>query len=88
MSLLGNRLLFAGSFISVVASLTIVSSVWAGEPFRLVGYLPDNRMAEFDPDAARLLTDLVVFSAVPTAAGELDLSRLSDAVGQTARLQD
>lgn len=44
--------------------------------FRVVGYLPDYRAAQFDPVAARLLTDLVVFSAEPTSAGELDLSRI------------
>jgi GH18 family chitinase len=46
----------------------------AAAGFRVVGYLPDYRA--FDPAAARGVTDLVVFSAEPTAAGDLDLSRL------------
>jgi GH18 family chitinase len=49
----------------------------AAEPtFRVVGYLPEYRAAQFDPAAAKLLTDLVVFSARPTAEGEIDLARL------------
>lgn len=44
--------------------------------FRLVGYLPDYRAAEFDPATARPLTDLILFSAELTAAGQLDLTRL------------
>lgn len=44
--------------------------------FAVVGYLPDYRAAEFDPAAARRLTDLIVFSAEPTADGGLDLPRL------------
>jgi chitinase len=45
-------------------------------PFRLAAYLPDYRAADFDPAAAAPLTDLILFSAEPTAAGPLDLSRL------------
>jgi GH18 family chitinase len=50
----------------------------AAEPptFRIAGYLPDYRAAEFDPATAKPLTDLILFSAEPTAAGPLDLSRL------------
>lgn len=44
--------------------------------FRIVGYLPDYRFAEFDVDAAQGLTDLVLFSAEPQADGGLDTSRL------------
>src|SRR5262245_19196635 len=44
--------------------------------FRIAGYLPEYRAAEFDPEAARLLTDLIVFSADPTADGGLDMARL------------
>src|SRR5438132_1377969 len=46
--------------------------------FRVVGYLPDYRAAEFDPATARPLTDLILFSAELTAAGQLDLTRLKD----------
>jgi GH18 family chitinase len=45
-------------------------------PFRVVGYLPDYRLATFDESAARLVTDLVVFSAEVDASGRLDTKRL------------
>lgn len=45
-------------------------------PFRVVGYLPDYRLATFDESAARLVSDLVVFSAEAKASGELDTRRL------------
>lgn len=45
--------------------------------FRVVGYLPEYRAADFDPAAAGLLTDIVLFSARPTAAGEIDRTRLA-----------
>jgi chitinase len=52
-------------------------AVAADEPaFRVVGYLPDYRLAEFDPHAAKHLTDMVYFSAEPTAEGELVRGRL------------
>lgn len=46
-------------------------------PFRIVGYLPDYRVAGFDAKASAALTDLIVFSSEPTAEGGLDLSRLN-----------
>jgi GH18 family chitinase len=42
--------------------------------FRVVGYLPDYR--EFERITTRGLTDLILFSATPTATGDLDISRL------------
>ncbi len=48
----------------------------APREFRVVGYLPDYRAAEFNPDATRGLTDLIVFSAEPTKDGQLSLDRL------------
>ena len=45
-------------------------------PFRVVGYLPDYRLAAFDESTARLVTDLVVFSAEIDASGKLDTKRL------------
>lgn len=42
--------------------------------FRIAAYLPEYR--EFDPAAARGLTDLILFSATPAESGKLDLSRL------------
>lgn len=51
----------------------------AAEPvpgqFRIVGYLPDYRAAEFDAVAAAQLTDLILFSAEPTPAGGINWSR-------------
>jgi hypothetical protein len=53
--------------------------------FRIVGYLPDYRAADFDPASARCLTDLIVFSAEPTKDGDLSLDRLKSVpLGQTA----
>jgi GH18 family chitinase len=46
---------------------------------RIVGYLPDYRLSEFDPQSARALTDLIVFSATPSPDAGLDLSRLKKA---------
>jgi GH18 family chitinase len=44
--------------------------------FRIVGYLPDYRTAEYDLSRATGLTDLIVFSAEPTADGRVNLDRL------------
>lgn len=46
--------------------------------FRVVGYLPNYRAAEFNADAARGLTDLIVFSAEPSPDGTLSLDRLKN----------
>lgn len=48
----------------------------SGGPFRIVGYLPDYRLKTFDESAARLVTDLVVFSAEAEPSGRLDTKRL------------
>lgn len=37
--------------------------------FHVVGYLPDYRAANIDPDVGKYLTDLVYFSAVPDPSG-------------------
>ncbi|MDB5349572.1 MAG: chtA [Planctomycetota bacterium] len=44
--------------------------------FRVVGYLPDYRMATTEVDAAKSLTDVVVFSVEPTANGGLKWDHL------------
>lgn len=54
-------------------------------PFRIVGYLPDYRLADYELTRARGVTDLVVFSAEPTAKGEIDLSRLKNAPWEKLR---
>lgn len=56
--------------------LFLASVGYSAEP-RVVGYLPDYRARSFDPESAKRLTDLIVFSAEPTTDGTLDLSRLS-----------
>jgi chitinase len=45
--------------------------------FRVAGYLPEYHAAEFEPRLARLLTDLIVFSAEPTETGSINRSRLA-----------
>jgi GH18 family chitinase len=54
--------------------------------FRVAGYLPDYRAAMFDPAAASGLTDIILFSAEPTVAGGLELSRVKNL--PLARLRD
>jgi GH18 family chitinase len=46
--------------------------------FRVVGYLPDYRLTDYDLGRATNLTDLTIFSAEPTADGNLNLTRLQN----------
>lgn len=46
--------------------------------FHIVGYLPHYRLADFDSNEARYVTDLVYFSAEPAADGTLKPSLLDD----------
>ncbi|MEO1526399.1 MAG: glycoside hydrolase family 18 protein [Planctomycetota bacterium] len=46
--------------------------------FRVAGYLPDYRIAEFDLESADQLTDLIICSAELAADGSIDLTRLKD----------
>ena len=46
--------------------------------FRVAGYLPDYRFAEFDTKSAHGVNDLIVFSAEPTADANLDVKRLEN----------
>ena len=62
----------------------LAAAVFAATPpqaddFVVAGYLPDYRLAGYDLDRAAGVTDLILFSAEPTAAGGLDLSRLENA---------
>jgi chitinase len=50
----------------------------ADSSFRVVGYLPDYRLAEFDLETARSLSDLIVFSAEPAIDGQLNTERLQN----------
>ena len=56
----------------------------AGE-FGIVGYLPDYRLAKFDPAAAEGVTDLVYFSADPDPSGAIDRKRLGSEVLKTLK---
>lgn len=47
-----------------------------GPAFRIVGYLPNYRVADFDPVAARNLTDIILFSGEPTVSGTLAVERI------------
>jgi GH18 family chitinase len=49
----------------------------SAEPFAVVAYLPDYRIDALDPAVGQFLTDLIYFSAQPTADGQLGLGRLS-----------
>lgn len=69
--------------IILILSLTLFGTVSlnaadapVGLPFRVAGYLPDYRAADFDLSSADGLTDLILFSAEPQANGELSLDRL------------
>lgn len=48
----------------------------AGSSFRVIGYLPDYRLGEYQLETAKHLTDLIVFSAEPAVSGELNTERL------------
>jgi chitinase len=50
----------------------------ADSAFRVVGYLPDYRVATYDLGAAAGLTDLIVFSAEPAIDGQLNTGRLQN----------
>ncbi len=45
-------------------------------PFRVIGYLPDYRLAGFEETSADFVTDIIVFSAEPEASGKLNTRRL------------
>lgn len=71
--------LLAAFLVIVVSGVVLVGQEKAkpADPnsFRVAAYLPDYRAVNFDPKSASLLTDLILFSAEPTANGSLDLSR-------------
>ena len=46
--------------------------------FRIAGYMPDYRLAAFDPSSFDGLTDLILFSAELSQDGALDLARLKN----------
>ena len=46
--------------------------------FRVAGYLPDYRFAEFDLKSAHGVSDVIVFSAEPNADANLDVRRLEN----------
>ena len=44
--------------------------------FRIVGYLPEYRLAKFNPDDAQFITDLVYFEVDPHKNGDAGLDRI------------
>lgn len=66
------------SFCALMAPAAIAQEETKSNAFRLAGYLPDYRMADFDLDSVRQLTDLIVFSAEPSIDSGLDLRRLKN----------
>lgn len=58
----------------MVAAALLALSV----PFRVAGYLPDWRAADFQESWAKGLTEVIVFSASPKADGTLDTSKLEN----------
>jgi chitinase len=44
--------------------------------FRVVGYLPEYRVARFDPEDARFVTDLIYFAIQPNAVGDAGLDQI------------
>lgn len=79
MSTLRLGLLSALVFLSITIHGTAQDLPHHQQEFRLVGYLPDYRMADFDLTPCRALTDLYVFSAEVSADGDLLLNRLENA---------
>ena len=63
---------------AALIGLTVESLNAAPPELRIVGYLPEYRMADFDLSTARSLTDLIVFSAEPTPEGELNIGFVGD----------
>jgi chitinase len=47
-----------------------------GRSMRVVGYLPDYRLDQFDAGVLEGVTDVIIFSAEPREDGSLDLGRL------------
>ncbi len=70
-------------FLLIISSLSNAVSTAAdgdvtGASFRVIGYLPDYRLADYDLEAAKTLTDLIVFSAEPASDGRLNTDRLKN----------
>ena len=65
----------------ILGLVLITPAVVLGQakPLRVGAYLPGYRMADFKPEDAKGVTDLILFSAVPRADGTIDLSSLAHA---------
>ena len=70
-------------FLALLSALTTLQlradppDIPSEAPFRIVGYLPDYRIAEINLSDIKSVTDLLLFSAEPTAEGDLDMSRFA-----------
>ncbi len=63
---------------SIAADKTpTASTATVDAKFRIVGYLPNYRAAQVDPEVGKYLTDLVYFSAQIGADGDLQLAKLN-----------
>lgn len=91
---LANRVIFVlfnikqvafNHLLVMVLAIALVCDLRADEPtpFRVAGYLPEYRFADFDAQSFDGLSDLIIFSAEPTSEGGLDLIRLQDCPWQT-----
>jgi len=68
--------LLPGSWIGVTGDpVSIAAGQERPSGFRVVGYLPEYRLRNFDPEQAAFLTDLILFAAEPTKDGDLDLGK-------------
>ena len=88
MRLCGSNFSRSIRFGLLVLSLLVSASIPCGAQkktnpaFRVAAYLPDYRLATLDPAAINGVDDLIFFSIEPTAAGDLDLTRLPPPVLQ------
>lgn len=55
-------------------------------PFQVIGYLPEYRVAAFDPKTARSVTDIIYFSIQPEPSGDLKLG--ATVPGDLKKLQE
>ena len=68
------RLLLCDSGIAAAASDSNAEP--APPAFRVVGYLPEYRLARFNPEDAKFVTDLIYFAVTPTGSGDAGLGRI------------
>lgn len=60
----------------VFQSKCLLSQGGQTDAFRVIGYLPEYRIADFDASQLDRLTDLILFSAEAKTDGQIDMSKL------------